>query len=183
MFGGLAMTPRNWTALLAAAALTASARADAQEWGDPSEGAPPPAEYDVSVDLNGTVTFDSFHGALAPYGEWVAVGNYGTVWRPRVAAGWRPYYYGRWEWTNEGWLWVSDEPWGWAAYHYGRWAYDGYYGWVWVPGYEWSPAWVTWRYSPDYIGWAPLGPGFSVYVTSYPINYAWWSFVPCHRFV
>jgi hypothetical protein len=42
---------------------------------------------------------------------------------------------------------------------------------------------VTWRYSPDYIGWAPLGPGFSVYVTTYPVVYGWWTFVPCHRFV
>jgi uncharacterized membrane protein YgcG len=111
------------------------------------------------------------------------VGSYGQVWRPRVVAGWRPYYYGRWEWTNEGWFWVSDEPWGWAAYHYGRWAYDPYYGWVWVPGYEWSPAWVSWRFSGDAVGWAPLAPGYSVYVTSYPYVDAWWTFVPCNRFV
>jgi hypothetical protein len=142
---------------------------------------------DVSVDLatpGASVTFDTFHDGLAPYGEWITVSGYGRVWRPRhVADGWRPYYYGRWEWTDEGWLWVSDEPWGWAAYHYGRWAYDSQSGWVWIPGYQWAPAWVTWRYSPDYIGWAPLGPGFSVYVTSYPVVYGWWTFVPCRRFV
>lgn len=142
---------------------------------------------DVSVDSatpGASVSFATFHDGLAPYGEWVNVGAYGPVWRPQhVGAGWRPYFYGRWEWTDEGWLWVSDEPWGWAAYHYGRWAYDSYYGWVWIPGYQWAPAWVTWRYSPEYIGWAPLGPGFSVYVTSYPTVYGWWTFVPCHRFV
>ncbi len=148
---------------------------------------PPPTTADVSVDLatpGASVSFGTFHDGLAPYGEWVSAGAYGRVWRPaRVAPGWRPYYYGRWEWTDEGWLWVSDEPWGWATYHYGRWAYDSYYGWVWIPGYQWAPAWVTWRYSPEYIGWAPLGPGFSVYVTSYPTVYGWWTFVPCRRFV
>jgi hypothetical protein len=113
----------------------------------------------------------------------VVVGSYGQVWRPRVAAGWRPYYYGRWEWTNEGWLWVSDEPWGWAAYHYGRWAYDPYYGWLWVPGSEWAPAWVSWRTSGDVIGWAPLAPGYSVYVSSYPFIDFWWTFVPSVQFV
>jgi hypothetical protein len=145
------------------------------------------AQVDVSVDMGtpgASVSFSTFHDELAPYGEWVTVGAYGRVWRPlHVAAGWRPYYYGRWEWTDEGWLWVSDEPWGWAAYHYGRWAYDPSYAWVWVPGYQWAPAWVTWRYGPEYIGWAPLGPGFSVYVTSYPVLYNWWTFVPCQRFV
>ncbi len=143
------------------------------------------AQVDVNVDLSmagASVNFDTFHDGLAPYGEWVNTG-YGRAWRPtRVAAGWRPYSYGRWEWTDEGWLWASDEPFGWAAYHYGRWAFESAYGWLWLPGYQWAPAWVTWRYSSDYIGWAPLGPGFSVYVSSYPVNYAWWSFVPCRRF-
>ncbi len=161
------------------------------QWSD--EGAPPAyppdeggARVDVNVDMGAAgagVSFDTFHDGLAPYGDWVTAGSYGRVWRPHVAAGWRPYYYGRWEWTDEGWLWVSEESWGWATYHYGRWAYEPYYGWVWVPGYQWAPAWVTWRYSPDYIGWAPLAPGFSVYVSSYPVSYSWWSFVPCRRFV
>jgi hypothetical protein len=141
--------------------------------------------YDVSVDLNvqgGGVGFETFQEPLQPYGDWVVVGNYGRVWRPRVDAGWRPYYYGRWEWTNEGWFWASDEPWGWAAYHYGRWAYDPYYGWVWLPGNEWAPAWVSWRVSGDVVGWAPLAPGFSAYVTAYPFVDFWWTFVPSGRF-
>ncbi len=181
------MCRRTLLALLAA--LSAPAFARAQEgWGEPASGWPdgqPPGNYDVSVDLNvqGAVTFDTFQGPLQPYGDWVVVGSYGRVWRPHVAAGWRPYYYGRWEWTNEGWFWVSDEPWGWAAYHYGRWAYDPYYGWIWVPGYEWAPAWVSWRASGDVIGWAPLAPGYSVYVSAYPFIDFWWTFVPCARFV
>jgi hypothetical protein len=27
-----------------------------------------------------------------------------------------------------------------------------------VPGDEWAPAWVSWRKSNDYVGWAPLPP-------------------------
>ncbi len=164
-------------------ALPAASRAD--DWADDRAEVRPAGGYDVSVDLNvqGGVGFETFHAPLQAYGDWVVVGSYGTVWRPRVAAGWRPYYYGRWEWTNEGWFWVSDEPWGWAAYHYGRWAYDPYYSWVWVPGYEWAPAWVSWRSSGDVVGWAPLAPGYSVFVTTYPYVDAWWTFVPCNRFV
>ena len=33
------------------------------------------------------------------------------------------------------------------------------YGWVWVPGTVWSPAWVQYRYGDPYVGWAPLPPG------------------------
>jgi hypothetical protein len=172
-------------AALAVAGLPAGARADEWEQQPPGPAEPPPAEnYDVSVDVNpGGVTLETFQQPLAPYGEWVYVPRYGQVWRPHVAAGWRPYYYGRWEWTNEGWLWVSDEPWGWAAYHYGRWAYDNYFQWIWVPGYQWAPAWVSWRYSDDAVGWAPLAPGFSLYVGTYPFYDFWWTFVPTVSFV
>lgn len=181
---------RRTLTLVALAALAAPAlpRADDREWEEDYTDRwsdERPADYDVSVDMNdsGAVNFDTFQGALSPYGEWVVVGGYGRVWRPHVAAGWRPYYYGRWEWTSEGWLWVSDEPFGWAAYHYGRWTWDPTYGWVWIPGYQWAPAWVAWRYSGDVVGWAPLGPGVSIYVSSYPFVDAWWTFVPCGSFV
>lgn len=93
------------------------------------------------------------------YGSWVYVGDYGSyVWRPRVSVGWRPYYYGRWVRGLSGCLvWASDEPWGWMPYHYGRWAYSGAYGWVWLPGDVYSPAWVYWAYGPTYVGWVPAG--------------------------
>ncbi len=156
------------------------------------DGAPRPDDayqraddgYDVSVDLDAQGSMDpaSFQQPLSPYGEWVTTGSYGSVWRPHVAAGWRPYYYGRWEWTNEGWLWVSDEPFGWATYHYGRWAWDRGFGWIWVPGTQWAPAWVSWRYSGDVIGWAPLAPGLSLYVTDFAFVDFWWTFVPTTRF-
>ncbi|HTL59574.1 MAG TPA: DUF6600 domain-containing protein, partial [Candidatus Limnocylindrales bacterium] len=75
-----------------------------------------------------------------------------------VAVGWRPYCSGEWVWTDCGWYWHSEEPWGWACYHYGYWAEDPAYGWVWVPGVEWAPAWVSWRVGGGYIGWAPMAP-------------------------
>jgi uncharacterized membrane protein YgcG len=160
-------------------------RAQEAGWGYDSPGDPGYGQADVSVDMgvSGGVTMANFHAPLAAHGQWIVSSTYGQVWRPWVAAGWRPYYYGRWEWTSEGWLWVSDEPFGWAVYHYGRWAWDPAHGWVWVPGYQWAPAWVTWRYGPDAIGWAPLAPGFSIYLTSYPYYDYWWTFVPTVRFV
>jgi hypothetical protein len=96
---------------------------------------------------------------LASNGSWTYVGSYGTwAWRPRVAAGWRPFFYGEWVLGLGGNLiWTSYEPWGWVPYHYGRWAYDAMYGWVWLPGSGYSPAWVYWMYGPGYIGWAPAG--------------------------
>ncbi|HYD40563.1 MAG TPA: DUF6600 domain-containing protein [Anaeromyxobacter sp.] len=177
---------RRIALLFALTAVVAPAAGSAHEWEedytDEYSYAEPP-DADVDVDIDASVTFDTFHGALAPYGQWVVVGSYGRVWRPHVATGWRPYYYGRWEWTNEGWLWVSEEPWGWAAYHYGRWTMDPSYGWIWVPGYQWAPAWVSWRYSGDVVGWAPLGPGVSVYVSVTSYHDHWWTFVPCRSFV
>ncbi len=117
------------------------------------------AQVNLSVGLNIQSPAD-FYGPLSPYGTWVDVSQYGQCWRPvDVAPGWRPYTIGQWEWTDVGWYWVTEEPWGWATCHYGYWTVDPFYGWVWVPGVEWAPAWVVWREAPDYIGWAPCGPG------------------------
>ena len=95
---------------------------------------------------------------LARNGSWSYIDGFGYGWRPTVSAGWRPYYYGQWASGPSGCLtWVSYEPWGWVPYHYGRWAYDNGYGWFWLPGASYAPAWVYWWYSPGYIGWAPAG--------------------------
>jgi hypothetical protein len=133
------------------------------------------------------VTFGTFYSSLGHHGEWIAVGGGGYVWHPvGVASGWRPYYDGRWIWTDDGWYWDTSEPWGWATYHYGRWYYDDYYGWVWTPGYDWAPAWVEWRYGADCVGWAPLGP-YAVFSVGWGIHYrrywstphTWWAFTDC----
>ncbi len=94
---------------------------------------------------------------LDDHGRWVFVTGIGWSWRPYVAAGWRPYYHGYWANRRGALTWVSYDPWGWGTYHYGRWAYDPFNGWVWVPGYGYSPAWVYWWYGSNHIGWAPRG--------------------------
>lgn len=105
------------------------------------------------------VDFEFFYDELSPYGDWVEVDDYGYCFQPYDAGGdWRPYSDGYWADSDEGWVWVSNEPHGWATYHYGRWANITGRGWVWVPGYEWGPGWVSWRESNDYVGWAPLPP-------------------------
>jgi len=111
------------------------------------------------------VSVDFFYSSLASYGEWIQIDAGSYVWRPmHVRRGWRPYLYGRWY-------------------------YDDYYGWVWVPDYQWGPAWVEWRYSDDYIGWAPLPPHatFSISIGIHftrawvaPMRY--WTFVGCRNF-
>lgn len=100
-----------------------------------------------------------FYDELSPYGEWVRTREYGWAWYPLdVDPYWRPYLKGRWTLTEYGWTWVSHEPFGWATYHYGRWALDDRFGWLWVPGTVWGPAWVSWQQGGGYIGWAPLPP-------------------------
>jgi hypothetical protein len=112
-------------------------------------------------DQAATASYDTFYTKLEPQGVWRQTATYGYVWQPREAQesrSWRPYTNGHWVYTDAGWTWVSEEPFGWATYHYGRWTRLRNIGWVWVPGNEWAPAWVSWRKSDDYVGWAPLPP-------------------------
>ena len=105
--------------------------------------------------------YSTFYTKLESYGDWIETGDYGYVFHPREAESsrnWRPYTNGRWVYTDAGWTWISEESFGWATYHYGRWTRLRGIGWVWVPGNEWAPAWVSWRKSNDYVGWAPLPP-------------------------
>lgn len=105
------------------------------------------------------LTVDLFYDQLAPYGDWVDAGDYGYAWHPRdVGEDWRPYTEGRWAYTDAGWTFLSEEPYSWAVYHYGRWTKVNDVGWIWVPGREWGPAWVSFRRSNHYVGWAPLPP-------------------------
>lgn len=155
-------------ALMAGALLIAMAPAHAQEEDIP----------DVSV----------FYDELDEVGHWVEHPEWGYVWTPDEAdEDWRPYTLGSWTYTDDyGWYWASDEPWGWAVYHYGRWGWDSEIGWFWVPGKRWGPAWVVWRSSEDYLGWAPLPPGsrwehgrliYSTDIYDEPRFYLRWNFV------
>lgn len=138
------------------------------------------------------VSVDFFHDNLEAYGDWREVGDYGYCWQPRdVDRDWRPYSDGHWLYTDAGWTWDSEEPYSWAVYHYGRWARVAHVGWVWVPGTEWGPAWVSWRRSERHVGWAPLPPdaefrhatGFGSRVDAdYDIGPTYYSFVETRNF-
>jgi len=126
--------------------------------------APEAKSQDVSIDF----FYNNLNG-----GSWIEVGNYGYCWQPDVAVSdpsWRPYADGYWAYTDLGWTWVSYEDYGWATYHYGRWVRLADYGWVWKPGYEWAPAWVSWRFGGGYAGWAPLPPETEVVYESRPLT-------------
>ncbi|MCX6570155.1 MAG: cell envelope integrity protein TolA [Candidatus Aminicenantes bacterium] len=111
-------------------------------------------EYGPEMDI------DYAYNYLAPYGNWVNMDPYGYVWTPRhMGYQWRPYSDGHWVMTDDGWTWIANEEWGSIPFHYGRWGYDDGFGWYWVPGTVWGPAWVSWRWSDQYAGWAPLPPG------------------------
>lgn len=113
----------------------------------------------ASAHARAAIGVSYFYDSLSPYGEWIVNAQFGYVWRPSgLYAGWRPYSDGGWIYTDFGWTFVSDEPWGWAAYHYGRWYFDPYWGWVWVPGTAWAPAWVVFYQGGGYVGWAPMAP-------------------------
>jgi hypothetical protein len=156
-----------------------------------SDGYAPPEQSNVSVSY--------FQDSLAPYGSWVDLEGYGRCWQPTVVAidrNWRPYCdRGHWAYTDSGWYWVSDYTWGWAPFHYGRWFQHARLGWCWTPDTVWGPSWVSWRYSDDYCGWAPLPPrahytsaGFTYYgrPVSYSFNFGLgsdcYTFIPFNRF-
>ncbi len=149
--------------------------------------------YDDSYNYGGYDNNDGFgyfYTQLSPYGSWIEFGDGVYGWKPvQMRMGWAPYANGRWLWTSDGWYWDSYEPFGYIVYHYGRWYLDDYYGWIWIPDYQWAPAWVEWRYDNDYIGWSPLPPYavFSIslgihFTHSYYSPYSYWNFVRYNNF-
>jgi hypothetical protein len=137
------------------------------------EPPPPEAEPPSSPPERG-----SFERQLSPYGRWVDTSEYGRVWMPNVDPDWQPYADGRWVSTTWGWSFASPVPWGWAVYHYGRWGWRAGFGWFWVPGYVWGPAWVSWRWMNGYACWSPLGPRGFAYGRYWP----GWVVVPHSHF-
>jgi Family of unknown function (DUF6600) len=106
-----------------------------------------------------TVT-DQVKSVLSQYGSFVQHPKYGEVWVPTVTPqGWHPYPACQWVKSAQyGWYFDDRTPWGQIVHHYGRWAHDDQMGWIWIPGSEFSPGWVVWRTSPQWIGWAPMAP-------------------------
>ncbi len=122
-------------------------------------------DQDANDDTAPAGDYGMFYDRLSSYGSWFDSPDYGYVWQPVIVSdrSWRPYTRGRWACSDQGWTWISDEPFGWATYHYGRWALCRNRGWIWVPGSQWAPSWVSWRSSGNHVGWAPLPPETIVY--------------------
>ncbi len=124
---------------------------------------------------------------LDSYGTWQSHPSYGAVWVPAVGIGWRPYYNGYWSTRPAGNVWVSYDAWGYAPYHYGRWEYLPGYGWSWMPGSLYAPAWVSWGYYGSYVGWSPMGwynypSGWNISIHFGSFHGSYWNFVPYHHF-
>lgn len=112
--------------------------------------------------------------ALDGYGDWEYSNTYSTqVWVPRVNINWTPYSSGSWYYTPIGLTWWSSDPWGWYPHHYGSWYFDARSRWCWAPSYAYSPAWVYWGYSSNYVGWCPVGY-YSFYSPWYDNYYRRW---------
>ncbi len=126
-----------------------------------------------------SVSLRADFGDLDEYGEWYKLPKVGWVWSPYADEEWRPFTYGHWSWTSDGWMWVSYEQFGWIVCHYGNWYYDDDYGWLWVPGYDWSPARVTWYVTDWDICWAPMPPPGRVVPKVYtPAGNRYWFVAP-----
>ncbi len=171
---------------LAAMAVSPSFGAPAGHPGDGAKGPAPGAPQAFGAELDIGYCYDY----LAPYGTWLTLDPYGYVWCPRhMGYGWRPYADGHWLWSDYGWTWDSDYDWGWMPFHYGRWGFNDDCGWFWVPGVDWGPAWVFWRSSDLYCGWAPIPPGvafgagidFDTVALGLPLNF--WVFVNGRNFL
>jgi len=147
-------------------------------------------EYEVDMHDMNDMDFNYMYNYLASYGNWVHLAPYGYVWTPRnMGYRWQPYRDGHWVLTDNGWTWISHEEWGSIPFHYGRWGYDNYFGWFWVPGTVWGPAWVSWRWSSQYVGWAPLPPGVEFRTgmgftsLSFKIPHRFWIFLQAPHFL
>jgi hypothetical protein len=160
-----------------------------EDYGSPQGYGPSPQEQQPPreqqpIEQSGTPT-TNFYDSLAPYGEWTQTSQWGEAWRPSpriVGPDFRPYASGgQWVYSSSGWSFESRWPFDWAVFHYGRWYLDATLGWLWIPGDQWGPSWVDWRYGDGYVGWAPLAPaGFSIDIG---LGYSpWWFFCPAPFF-
>ena len=123
---------------------------------------------------------------LSQYGRFVQHARYGEVWVPSITPqGWHPYPPCHWVKTRQyGWYYDDKTPWGQIVHHYGRWFFDQQIGWAWDPGSEFSPGWVMWRTSPQWVGWAPMSPEQSLQNASSDQfnNSEQWTFVETAKF-
>ena len=144
-----------------------TARTQTPSAAKPSQSASPDVER-TYADTDSRALTD-FRPYVDPYGSWVQDPDYGLVWIPSahvVGTDFAPYVTsGHWALSRSGeeWVWVSDYPFGWVVFHYGRWVRTPSWGWVWIPGRRYAPAWVIWRVEASgygYVGWAPAPPSY-----------------------
>jgi hypothetical protein len=134
--------------------------------------------------------YPPYYSELLDHGVWFTLSG-DWVWQPRVVQSdraWRPYFTaGNWRRENNAWFWASDYVWGPIVFHHGRWYASPANGWVWVPGTDWSPAWVSWRIADDVCGWAPQPPGAEFFARisaqGYELSWSHFAFVPARRFL
>ncbi len=103
--------------------------------------------------------YANYEYELSRSGRWSYDSSFRThIWIPHnPGPTWKPYYRGRWiHHPYYGNVWTSYDSWGWYTHHYGRWHWSHAYGWYWIPGNKWSPAWVSWSWTDNYYGWCPL---------------------------
>jgi len=103
--------------------------------------------------------YGEYEYELSRHGRWRYDSTYGrNIWIPyNVDSNWRPYYNGRWVYNPYyGYTWMSFDSWGYFTHHYGRWHWSPTFHWYWVPGYRWSPAWVSWFWDDYHYGWCPI---------------------------
>lgn len=106
------------------------------------------------------VPVEEFYDALKDYGVFLDTDRYGVAFCPHpdiVGPDFQPYLRGRWVMTEYGWTFTSDIRISWITDHYGRWVDVNlpHCTWAWVPGGDWSPAWVDFRVSDKVIAWRP----------------------------
>jgi len=132
-------------------------------------------------------TLAEFKMILAQYGTFTQHQKYGEVWVPTVTPqGWHPYPACQWVYTKDvGWYFNDNTPWGSIVHHYGRWSHDEQIGWFWVPDEDWSPGWVVWRNSAQWIGWAPMPPEQDIQLISSAEfnNDKLWLFMAAQKFL
>jgi len=157
------LAPRKRIALIAALALGSSLTSLGASFANP--GAPGFQPPSPGMEQPGGPQQDNGQNdvqqVLARYGQFMKHEKYGDVWKPtQVAQGWRPYEPCNWVFNQEMKAWFYDDKseWGAIVHHYGRWTLDQQQGWLWVPGGEFGPGWVSWEMRGNEVGWAPLPP-------------------------
>ena len=146
---------------------------------------PATATFAISKAYAAPATIAEFKSVLATYGKWGTHDGYGDIWVPTATpAGWHPYPACQWVYTKNGWHFNDNTQWGSIVHHYGRWRHDDQIGWFWVPDQDWSPGWVAWRQSDQWVGWAPLPPQQDMQILNTPAfdNDKLWIFMAADKF-